>query len=221
LAIPFNVPVNLIREGQPVGVFFAYREEGLDETGQIKYKDLNNDKVINANDREIIGDPNPDFIYGLNSNFSFKGFELSFFLQGVQGNDIFNFNKSGLENSFNFGENQTKAMLNRWTTSNPDPNAPYPKLSVNTRFRESDRYVEDGSFLRLKTVQLAYNIPTDKLPWLRSSQLYVSGQNLFTATKYSWYDPEVSTRGNGLTSGIDIAGYPPAKSYTIGLRLGF
>ena len=221
LDIPFNVPVNLIREGQPVGVFFAYREDGLDEFGQIKYKDLNNDKVINANDREIIGDPNPDFIYGLNSNLGFKGFELSFFLQGVQGNDIFNFNKSGLENSFNFGENQTKAMLNRWTTANPNPNAPYPKLSVNTKFRESDRYVEDGSFLRLKTVQLTYNIPTSKIPWLRSSQLYVSGQNLFTVTKYSWYDPEVSTRGNGLTLGIDASGYPPSKSYTIGLRLGF
>ena len=221
LDIPFNVPLNLIREGQPVGVFFAYVEDGLDETGQIKYKDLNGDKVINANDRDIIGDPNPDFIYGFNSNLAFKGFEFSFFLQGVQGNDIFNFNKSGLENSFNFGENQTKAMLNRWTTSNPDPNAPFPRVSVNTRFRESDRYVEDGSFLRLKTIQLAYNLPTQKLPWLRNSQVYVSGQNLFTFTKYSWYDPEVSTRGNGLTSGIDIAGYPPAKSFTLGVRLGF
>jgi hypothetical protein len=112
-------------------------------------------------------------------------------------------------------------LLNRWTTANPNPNAPYPKLSVNTKFRESDRYVEDGSFLRLKTVQLTYNIPTSKIPWLRSSQLYVSGQNLFTVTKYSWYDPEVSTRGNGLTLGIDASGYPPSKSYTIGLRLGF
>ncbi|SDM21905.1 TonB-linked outer membrane protein, SusC/RagA family [Catalinimonas alkaloidigena] len=222
LDIPFNVSVNLIREGLPVGVFYGFREDGLDEAGQIKYVDVNDDGLINDADKTVIGDPNPDFIYGFSTDVSFKNFELSVFLQGIQGADLFNFNTSGLANSFNFGENQIRDILNRWSPQNPDPNAPYPALSVNTKFRESDRYVEDGSFLRVKNIQLAYNLPTRQwnLSWLQSAQLYISGQNLLTFTDYSWYDPEVSTRGSSLTMGIDQAGYPNARTITLGARIG-
>jgi TonB-linked SusC/RagA family outer membrane protein len=225
LPIPFAVPVNLVREGLPVGVFYGFEENGLNEKGEIVFKDLNGDNVINNDDRTVIGNPNPDFIYGFNSTASLKNFELTFFLQGVQGMDLFNFNTSGQANSFAFGENQIQDLYgNYWTAANPNPNAKYPKLSVNTKFRESDRYVEDGSYLRLRNIVLAYNLPTADLgiKWLRNAQVYVSGQNLLTFTRYTWYDPEVNTYGGGasITLGVDQAGYPSARTVTGGIRIG-
>lgn len=221
---PLGVPVSLVRVGQPVGVFFGYQENGLNEKGEIVFKDLNNDGIINTNDKTIIGNPNPKAIFGFSSSASYKNFELNLFLQGVQGVDLFNFNVASFANSFNFGENQIRDLyLNRWTPQNPNPNAKYPKVSVNTKFRESDRYVENGSFMRLKNIQLAYNIPTSGIKWLRKAQVYVSGQNLLTLTKYSWYDPEVSTLGGStsISPGVDQFGYPVAKTITLGARLGF
>ncbi|MCP1385867.1 TonB-dependent receptor [Runella salmonicolor] len=223
---PLGVPVSLVRVGQPVGVFFGYQENGLNEKGEIVFKDLNNDGIINTNDKTIIGNPNPSAIFGFSSSASFKNFELNLFVQGVQGVDLFNFNVASFANSFNFGENQIKDLyVNRWTPQSPNPNAKYPKISVNTKFRESDRYVENGSFVRVKNIQLAYNLPTARwgLKWMRKAQVYVSGQNLLTLTKYSWYDPEVSTLGGGnsISPGVDQFGYPVAKTITFGARLGF
>jgi hypothetical protein len=133
-------------------------------------------------------------------------------------------NKTAVANSFYFGENQLRDVYdNRWTPSKPDPNAKYPKISTKTVFSASDRFVEDGSFLRLKNVQLGYNIQPSRLgvKWIKNFQLYVSGQNLLTVTKYSWYDPEINTRGgsNSFSNGIDNAGYPNAKTYTVGARM--
>ncbi|MCW3112834.1 MAG: SusC/RagA family TonB-linked outer membrane protein [Segetibacter sp.] len=221
---PLSVSVNLVREGLPVGVFYGFLEDGLDANGAIKYKDLDGKAGITNADRTIIGDPNPDFIYNVNSRTSFKNLELNFSIQGVQGNDIFNVNKTAVANSFYFGENQLSDVYNNhWTASKPDPNAKYPKLSTKTVFSASDRFVEDGSFLRLKNIQLGYNIQPSKLGvrWIKNFQLYVSGQNLLTATKYSWYDPEINTRGgsNSFSNGIDNAGYPNAKTYTVGARM--
>lgn len=227
LTIPLNVSVNLVREGHPVGVFYGYVEDGLDENGRITYRDLDGNGSINNLDRTIIGDPNPDFIWGLNNNLSYKGFSLNVFLQGVQGADLFNYNLSNHANAFNFGENQVVSALDRWTAENPNPNAANPVTSVGSSFRESDRYVEDGSFIRLKNLRLGYAIPVPSryTSWLKSLQLYVSGQNLFTITNYSWYDPEVSTRlGESGTSsislGIDQTSYPVAKTYTFGINIG-
>jgi TonB-dependent starch-binding outer membrane protein SusC len=226
LSNPIAVPINLVREGYPIGVFFGFMEDGLNERGEIKYKDLDGNGTINNNDRGIIGDPNPDFIYGFSSTMSYKNFEMNLFIQGVQGVDLFNFNLSGNANSFSFGENQIKDLYtDRWTSQNPNPNAKYPKVSVNTRFRESDRYVENGSYLRLRNIQVAYNIPVANLglKWFKKAQVYVSGQNLLTITKYSWFDPEVNTigGGNSISVGIDQNGYPTAKTFTMGLRLNF
>ncbi|PMD90444.1 SusC/RagA family TonB-linked outer membrane protein [Siphonobacter sp. BAB-5405] len=225
LDIPLNVSVNLIREGEPVGVFFGYVEDGLTETGAIRYKDLDGNGTLNNLDRTIIGNPNPDFIYGFTNNFSYKNFTLNVFLQGIQGADIFNFNLSNQANAFNFGENQVRSSLDRWTTENPNPAAKNPKVSIGSTFRESNRFVEDGSFLRLKNIRLAYTLPLTKwsVNWLKSAQIYVSGQNLLTFTKYSWYDPEVSSRGGAasITVGIDQTSYPVAKTYTCGVSLAF
>ncbi len=225
LGIPIGVSVNLVREGLPVGVFYGYKEDGLNEKGEIKFKDIDGNGVLTTDDRTVIGNPNPDLIYGLNSTTSYKNFELTVFLQGVQGADIFNYNSSALANSFAFGENQIKAVYNNhWSVQNPDPNAKYPRISGNTKFRESDRYIEDGSYLRLKNVQLAYNLPTANLglKWVRNLQVYSSVQNLLTFTRYSWYDPEVNTFGGrtSISMGIDKTAYPTARTVTFGVRIG-
>lgn len=148
------------------------------------------------------------------------------FWLGKQGGDIFNANLTNQASSMYFGENQLKDVYdNHWKAASPDPNAKYPKISANTSFKESNRYVEDGSFLRLKSVQLAYTIPATRrhLKWLGSAQLYISGQNLLTFTNYSWFDPEVNTLGgaNSISMGVDQTGYPTARTYTIGTRIGF
>lgn len=218
---PLSVAVNLVRVGEPVGVFYGYIEDGLNDQGAIKYKDLDGDGSITLEDRTIIGDPNPNFLYNLSSNMSYKNFQLDWSFQGKQGGDLFNVNLSSQGSSIYFGENQLKEVYDsHWSVSNPDPNAKYPKLSANATFRESDRYVEDGSFLRLKNVQIAYKVPL-KNTWLKGLQIYASGQNLLTFTKYSWYDPEVNTRGgsNSVSIGIDNTGYPNAKTYTFGARI--
>ncbi len=226
LAIPLSISPNLVREGQPIGVFFGFVEEGLNDEGRIRYRDLDGNGVINNNDRAIIGDPNPDFIFGFDNNFRYKNFHLNIFFQGVQGFDLFNFNLANHENAFNFGENQTQRSLDRWTTDNPDPNAPNPVVSVGSSFRQSDRFVEDGSFIRLKNIRLGYNFNVSNWGILRSLQVYGSAQNLWTITNYSWYDPEVSTRGNegansGITLGIDQTAYPVARTLTFGLQATF
>ena len=223
---PLSVAVNLIRVGQPIGVFYGYIEDGLNEKGAIKYKDLNGDQALTLADKTIIGDPNPNFLYNFGSNISYKDFTLNMFWLGKQGGDIFNANLTNQASSMYFGENQIKDVFdNHWTAANPDPNAKYPRISASTSFKESDRYIEDASFLRLKSIQLAYNIPTKnwKIKWMSSAQLYVSGQNLVTFTKYSWYDPEVSTLGgaNSISTGVDQTGYPTARTYTLGARIGF
>jgi hypothetical protein len=142
----------------------------------------------------------------------------------VEGADIFNVNATAVGNSFYIGENQLKEVYyNHWSAAKPDATAKYPKISAKTIYRESDRFVEDGSFLRLKNIQLAYNFPTAIFgaKWIKAFQVYVSGQNLWTSTNYSWYDPEINTRGGGnsISNGIDNAGYPNTKMYTFGARL--
>lgn len=223
---PLAVAVNLVRVGNPVGVFYGYLEDGLNAQGAIKYVDVNKDGAVSLADKTIIGDPNPDFIFGFNSRMSYKNFDLTFFIQGSQGGDIFNVNPSSIGSSFYFGENQLKEVFyNHWSPANPDPKAKYPKISAATKFLESNRYVEDGSYVRLKNLQLAYNVPVSKfgISWFKRLQVYVSAQNLVTITDYSGFDPEVSTRGgsNSISVGIDQTGYPTAKTYTIGAHFGF
>lgn len=216
--------VSLLREGEPMGVFYGYLRDGYDENGSEKYVDLNGDGVINQNDKTIIGDPNPDFIYGLNSLMSYKGFDLSLFFQGTQGNDIVNI--SSIDNSLNYGYgcNLLKDVVgNNWTPENPT--AKYPKITRDQTMNFSDRLVENGSYLRLKNIELAYNFPVNKWKqnWLNKLRIYISAQNLLTFTKYSGWDPEVNSQGgaNSIAQGIDHFAYPTAKSYTFGINIGF
>ena len=219
-----NDVLNILREGQPLGIFYGYVEKGYNEQGKIVYQDLNGDGVVNLNDKTIIGDPNPDFIFGLNSTMSYKGLELTLFLQGSQGNDIFNLSSVNQTLDYGFGLNMPRAVyLDRWSPSNP--NAAYPVISRTTQTQVSDRFVEDGSYLRLRNIQLAYNLPFQKwgVNWIRNAQIYASGQNLLTLTKYSWWDPEINSYGSGnsIRQGIDHYSYPTAKGVTFGIRAGF
>ena len=228
---PFYSSINIARVGEPFGVFYGLVEDGLDENGDIRYVDMNDDGDINTLDRVILGNPYPDFIYGFNSDCSYKNFSLSIFLEGAQGNDIFWATAGSHLNSFQRGTNQFADLYgNYWTPENPDPNAKYPRISKSTAVGVSDRFIKDGSYLRLKSIKLAYNIPGKKLglSWLDGAQVYLSGTNLLTFTKYPGLDPEVSTRGTDdasvgsrLRVGIDESAYPNAKTYAIGLKLNF
>lgn len=220
----FADDVTLLREGEPMSVFYGYLEDGYDENGKVRYKDINNDGSINLNDKTIIGDPNPDFIYGINSSMSFKNFDLTLFIQGSQGNDLVNVSSVGNTLHIGYGNNMLREVFyDHWTPENTD--AKYPKISRSQTLNFSNRFVENGSFLRLRNIELAYNLPTQQLniPWVKNARLYVSGQNLLTFTKYSWWDPEVNSQGgsNAIAQGIDFSTYPTAKTYLMGVRLGF
>jgi TonB-linked SusC/RagA family outer membrane protein len=220
-----NDNANILRVGRPVGQFWGYVEDGYTDAGKIKYLDTDKDGVFSSKDKTYIGNPNPDFIYGFNSFMSFKNFELSFFIQGVQGNDLFNVSAIGSTIDYGFGLNMTKDVYNNhWTPTNT--NAKYPIISRTTASQVSTRWIEDGSYLRLRNVQLAYNIPfKDKnvASWLRNLTVYASGQNLLTLTNYSWWDPEVNSSGgsNSTSLGFDYYSYPPVKTITFGIRAGF
>lgn len=195
--------------------------------GDIKYKDVNGDLTIDAKDRVIIGNPHPDFIGGLNNKFSLSTkkagtFYLSFLLQWSYGNELFNANNVLFEgNGFaRAGINQFASYANRWTPDNPS-NTMFKTKGQGPSGYLSDRTVEDGSYLRLKTLSFSYDMPKK---WLKSMRLKgininVSAQNLFTITNYSGMDPEVSVMKGPLTPGFDFCGYPQAKTITVGLRL--
>ncbi len=230
---PFYSSINVARVGEPFGLFYGLVEDGLDDKGDIKYIDQNTDGSINTLDRVIIGNPYPDFIFGFNSDFSYKNFDLSIFFEGVQGNDIFWATAGSHLNSFQRGTNQFADLYgNYWTPENPDPNAKYPRISKSTAVGVSDRFIKDGSYLRLKSLKLAYNIKGKSIgiPGFDGGQIYISGTNLLTITNYPGLDPEVSSHGTDdsnvgvgsrLLVGIDESAYPNAKTYAIGLKLNF
>jgi len=211
--IRFTDFANTYREGDPMGIIYGYIEDGYDEEGFIQYR---------SDEKVQIGDPNPNFIFGINSNMSYRNFSLSMFISGTQGNDLINMSAVAYTIDNTNGTNKLRDLVgNYWTPENT--NAKYPRPDTRHDYRFSDRYVEDGSFVRLRNIELAYNVPGNVLPGMRHAQIYVSGQNLITLTGYSWVDPDVNTRGGAtsLAQGIDYASYPSAKSVTAGVRLGF
>ncbi len=234
-----NYTLARIQPGYPINVFHGFVHDGLFQTqaevdshavqvpgsdpatstaaGDIRFRDLNSDGVINDNDRTFIGDPNPEFTFSLNNTLSFGNFEFNLFLQGVQGNDIFNANRLYTEN-MSVTTNQSTDVLDRWRgpgSSNFMPRAVFGNPNNNNR--QSTRYIEDGSYIRLKSVGLTYRVPMEKIkkPFFDSVKIYLSGQNLFTLTNYSGFDPEVGPNG------IDNNIYPLMRTITIGTTLGF
>lgn len=235
--------VFLQRNGYPIGTLYGYVEDGFydniaevrsnpayaslsDEealrfVGEIKYRDLNGDGQITEDDRTIIGDTNPKFTYGITNNFSWKDLNLSFMLQGSQGNDILNYNLTDITMS-NQGNVTIEAYNGRWTEANA-ANASWPKASAGyTRtWLASNRYVENGSYLKMKYVTLSYDWK-QPIRWLEKIRFSLTANNVFTITKYSWFDPDVNAGGsNASCPGVDSYSYPSARSFTFGLNFVF
>ncbi|MFM2392856.1 MAG: hypothetical protein RLZZ546_838 [Bacteroidota bacterium] len=222
--------------GHPIASFFGYVTDGIFQTkeeveahafqaketapGDIRFKDLDGNGIINQADRTYIGNPTPEFTYGLNSDFSYKGLELNLFIQGSEGNDIYN-NTTRYDFIY---VNRPSSVLKRWTgpgTSNTEPKVSLNDANQNARI--SDRFVEDGSYLRLKALQIGYNFPksvTNKIK-LNNLKVYLTGQNLLTFTNYSGYDPEIGNIGGSLEIGIDRGFYPQARTFIGGVSFTF
>lgn len=225
----------ILRVGQPIGVFYGLVTDGIFQNaeeiaksaqknakpGDRRFKDITPDGVINSSDRVILGHAQPDYTFGFTNNFSFKGFDLSVFFQGVEGNSIFNLNRFEGESQTGVS-NQLATVLDRWTPTNPSNTI--PRASANGQpYQVTSRQVEDGSYIRLRNIQLAYNFSPAllKRAGLTSVKIYVSGQNLLTFTDYSGYDPEVSRFGqDNLSQGTDYGSYPAAKIFLVGLNIG-
>ncbi len=231
---------SITERGQPLGAFYGFVTQGIFQNeqeianaprqdnarpGDIRFADLNGDNIINGDDRRVIGNPNPLFFGGLTNNFSYKGFELSLFFQGSFGNDIYHANRQLTEGMMALPLSGTRNTLNRWRTPGQPtdvPRAVFGDPNNNNRF--SDRFVEDGTYVRLKNLTLAYNFPAQWLSRAKiaSLRLYVTGQNLLTFTNYSGYDPEVSADPFSATAfGRDFGVYPQARIYTAGINVEF
>jgi TonB-linked SusC/RagA family outer membrane protein len=231
--------------GQPLGVFYGYQQEGvylnqadIDSSpkwtgsttaikpGDFKFKDVNGDGVINTQDVGVIGNPFPNFTYGLQNTFGYKAFSLAITLQGSQGNDILNGSDRYTINGAG-GTNGRKDWVNRWRSpENPgDGKTPLATTAGSLRTQFNSYFVHDASFLRIRNVTLRYNLPTDwtKKIGLESAGVYTSIQNLYTFTKYFGYNPEANINGNPTnpTYGVDQGAFPMARTITLGLQVGF
>jgi TonB-dependent starch-binding outer membrane protein SusC len=215
---------SIVMVGEPMSIFFGYRSLGVDpSTGDIVFDDVNGDGVINADDRVKIGDPNPKLTGGFTNNLTYKQFELGVFLQFSYGNDIFNGNRVFIE-AMKGADNQSTAVLRRWRQPGDLTDIPRTTdLDPNNNNRISSRFVEDGSYLRVKNVTLSYILNRQLAERLkvRSARVYISAQNLLTYTNYSGMDPEVNYTGdNNLLRATDFFTYPQARTFTVGINLG-
>lgn len=229
-----------VKEGMPIGTFYGYETNGIIQLGEDpesvpyfvdyepshgdrKYVDQDKNGVLNEEDKVVLGNSNPDFSYGISNNVTYKNFSLSVFIQGVHGNEVVNFNKFGLE-SFDGNQNNSTAALERWTPTNPSNT--YPRANVSPRINTlSDHHVEDGSYMRVKDITLAYNFASllSKTKFrFTQLQFFISAKNLITVTNYTGYDPEVNRFfSTPLMYGADLGTYPTTKIYSTGLNISF
>jgi len=235
-----RIPVTRTEEGQPISQFYGYVTDGIFQSkaevvespfqqdgtraGDIKFKDLNNDGIINDLDQTFLGSPHPDFTLNMTNNFSYKGIDFSFFFQGVFGNEILNLIRRDIEGMAGLA-NQSVTVIDRSRPGMPDdeiPRATGPDPNSNRRI--SSRFIEDGTFIRLKNVSLGYTFPKN---WMRRVKIqtmraYISAQNLQTWTDYSGYDPEIgSFNQNPLINGVENGRYPISRSFTAGINVNF
>lgn len=220
-----NQDVAIVKAGLPLGTFFGYVSEGVDpKTGMIKFADVNGNGILDPGDRTNIGCAQPKFIFGMTNTFSYWRFDLNLFIQGSYGNDIYNATRIDLEGMFD-SKNQSVAVLNRWTPTNTDTDIPKVAGTTNlSNVRNSTRFIEDGSYIRLKSVTLSFKVIENlkKKKGVPKLSVYVTGQNLVTLTNYKGFDPEVNAYGNSAVEmGIDYGTYPQAITLIGGLNLEF
>ena len=206
--------------GMPLGSFYGYKTGGVDsETGELIYLDTNGDGEVTASDRTYIGDPNPDFTFGMTNTFRFYGVTVSFMLQGSYGNDIFNAGRIETEGMYD-EKNQSTRVLDRWRR--PGMQTTIPKAGFDMRV--SDYFIEDGSYIRLKDLTIAYDFSGAWMKKIGMTKLqpYFSAQNLLTLTRYMGMDPEVNQYGNsGTVQGLDYGTYPQTRSFVLGINIEF
>lgn len=225
----FITSYTILKVGEPLGLIKSYIFDGINQTGETilpgydgrlgghKIKDLNGDGTITSADQTITGNPNPNFIFGFSTNLAYKGFDLSAFLSGSQGNDIYNLSRLSFENPLG-QRNLLKGVVNRWSPTNPSNQ--YVSAAQGGRLPVSNYYVEDGSYIRCKNVTLGYTLPA--LKGIQNIRVYVSANNLFTITNYSGFDPEVNTfAGSNTVIGVDNFVYPQARSFLGGIQVTF
>lgn len=239
-------PMSVTQQGLPLSSFFGYQIDGIFQTdkegaeyplqfgggqmnkaGAFKFNDVNGDKIINSADRTIIGNPHPDFTYGINGNIGYKAFRLDIFGQGVQGNDLFNYVRYWTDFP-TFGGNRSQRMYDlSWRPGKTDAVLPIPRSNDVISSNPSTYYIEDGSYFRLKNLQLNYSLPNNIVSkaGISAVTVYLQGTNLITLTKYSGLDPEINLRnygsGNDRQLGVDEGAYPAFRSFNVGLNLTF
>ncbi|GAB4020096.1 TonB-dependent receptor [Spirosoma migulaei] len=218
----------LLKVGYPMGLYRTYVFDGISQTGETilsgydgrlggqKVKDINGDGTITAADQVLAGNAQPNFIFGFSTSLRYRGFDLSLFVQGVQGNKLMNLFRYTFETALG-QQNVLATLANRWSPTNPSNE--YASGFQGGRLPLSDRYIEDASFIRLKNISLGYTLP--KIKGISQIRLYVSANNALTLTKYSGFDPEVNNFGNATTQFIDNGTYPIARSYLGGLQVTF
>jgi TonB-dependent starch-binding outer membrane protein SusC len=230
-----------VSDSNPFGVNHVDRGTGV-WIGDVKFKDINGDGVIDTRDQVVIGDPNPKFTFGFNNTFSYGAFDMSVFLNGVYGGDILNYSRVMTEGQVSLFSNQGSAVVNRARyglhdasgsetdpanvyLANPGTNMPrFTTNDVNRNNRMSDRFIEDGSFVRIQNIKLAYTLPSNLTKKFKVERLrtYVNIQNLYTFTKYSGYDPEIGAFNQSpLLQNVDMGRYPTPRVFTVGIDVDF
>lgn len=207
--------------GQPLSMFWGYKAEGVDpETGMMRYQDLNGDGKINSSDKQYIGNANPWFTFGMTNTISWKGLSLSFLITSSIGNDIYNASRIEMVGMYN-GANQITDVLRRWKV--PGQITDIPKAGELDNLRASTRWVEDGSYLKIKNITLSYDIVHPKLKKANIARIqpYITLDNMITFTNYSGYDPEMSQYTSATSMGIDWGTYPNVKTVTFGVNIDF
>ena len=213
--------------GQPISSFYGRQVTGIQQTGpdagRLEYAEIDGVAGINDGDRTVIGSPHPDFTYGININMEYKNFDLMMFWNGSQGNDIYNYSKIFTDFPTFFNGNRSTRVLDAWTPANGSNTQPALSESIsNSETQPNSFFVEDGSYLRLKTLQLGYTFSDVKIKnaGVDSIRLYLSGANLLTFTDYDGLDPEVASN-SALTIGVDEGTYPLPRITTVGLNINF
>ena len=227
-----NGPLNRLVVGQPISTFYGSQYDGVVDNpespfvGLARYRDLDGDGEVidDPDDRAIIGSAFPDFLWGLNNSFSFRGIEVGIFINASHGADIYNLSRQRVS-SLNTASNQLREVYQNRSYRDGDAwvFTDTPKASNNNKLRASDRFIEDGSFVRLQNASISYALPTTLVnrAWLRSARIFISGQNLLLWTNYRGYDPEVNRiQGNDSEVGIDDGAYPNVRSITVGAKIG-
>lgn len=230
--------ITLTQAGLPISSFYGYKIDGIFQTqaeadawpkygdynkaGKFKVADVNGDGVITDADRTIIGNPHPDFTYGLSLNLGYKAFDLTVFANGTQGNDIFNYTRYFSDFNTFQGNRSKRALYDAWQPTNTSGTVPIMDANDQVSSRPSSYFIENGSYFRIKNVQLTYNLPSKTIgkTALNNAQAYIQVQNLATFTKYTGLNPEIQT-GTDNTLGFDGGYMPVSRTFIVGVNFGF